>query len=161
MDATKQGAGFWTSATPDGFSHSVQFLASGSTPGLLQPGESVKVPVYYAGWEHDQWDWSRPAINFTVGVLDSTNTQPVDWNSLKDSLRPASLSPTAWNAIYPNLMAQLGSTWGDYVRKLAADAQYLNLHIGAAIIDPGPGVILHGITALRAIDISQLFSFKS
>ena len=115
LDASKQGSGFWTSATPDGYSHSVQFLASGSTPGLLQPGESVTVPVYYAGWEQ------RP-----VGLELPDHLQP--WrarqlqhpdhrlDSLKDSLRPASLSQAAWNAIYPNLTAQLGSTWGGYVR---------------------------------------------
>ena len=81
-------------------------------------------------------------IIFSVGVLDNTNTQTIDWNSLKDSLRPASLSQAAWNAIYPNLTAQLGSTWGDYVQKLDADAQYL-AGIGENVTD-----------------ISQLFGFE-
>jgi RHS repeat-associated protein len=141
LDPSKQVAGFWTSATPDGFSHSVQFLASGSTPGLLQPGESVQVPVYYAGWLRSQWDWSHQVV-FSVSALDSSNTQPIDWNSMKDSLRPASLSQAAWNAIYPNLTAQLGSTWGYYMQKLSTDAQYL----------AGIGE--------RVTDISQLFGFE-
>ena len=34
---------------PTGYSSSVQILASGATPGLLQPGESETVPVYYDG----------------------------------------------------------------------------------------------------------------
>ena len=143
LDASDQIAGLWASATPDGFSQSVQFLASGSTPGLLQPGESVTVPVYYAGWLANLWVGGiGQQITFTVGVLDNTNTQTIDWNSLKDSLRPASISQEAWNAIYPNLTAQLGSTWGDYVQKLDADAQYL-AGIGENVTD-----------------ISQLFGFE-
>ena len=43
--------GFWTSAMPKGFSSTVQFLATGDTPGILQPGESCRVPVQFAGWQ--------------------------------------------------------------------------------------------------------------
>ena len=71
LDASKIVSGFWTSATPDGYSQSVQFLASGAVPGILQPGESETVPVYYAGWLRNQWDFSRPPINFSLGVLDN------------------------------------------------------------------------------------------
>jgi hypothetical protein len=35
LDPTKVTSGFWTSATPDGYSQSVQFLASGVKPGIL------------------------------------------------------------------------------------------------------------------------------
>ena len=72
LDASKQCSGYWTSAAPDGYSHSVQFLASGSTPGLLQPGESVQVPVYYAGWDLSLPHGGPSPIIFTVGVLDNT-----------------------------------------------------------------------------------------
>src|SRR5262249_38889713 len=41
--------GFVTDEPRAGFSDSVQILASGSTPGLLQPGEVVRVPVYWTG----------------------------------------------------------------------------------------------------------------
>src|SRR5205823_1433503 len=51
LDASRLVEGFWTAAVPEGFAHSVQFLANGGTPGLLQPGESSCVPVYYAGWQ--------------------------------------------------------------------------------------------------------------
>jgi hypothetical protein len=115
LDASKRVSGFWTSATPDGYSQSVQILASGAVPGFLEPGESVTIPVYYAGWLTGQWDFSRPPIIFNLGALDAQNSQPVDWTSLKDSLRPPSLSQAIWNALYPNLTAQLGATWGSYV----------------------------------------------
>ncbi len=136
LDQSKVVSGFWTSATPDGYGQSVQFLASGAIPGVLQPGESISVPVYYAGWLHDQWDFSRPPINFSLGVLDNTNTEIVDWASLKNSLRPASMSSAAWDALYPNLMSQFGATWGSYVQALDADATYLG-GIGESVSDVG------------------------
>ena len=44
-------SGFWTSAIPQGYSNTVEILASGKVPGVLEPGESVTVPVYYAGMQ--------------------------------------------------------------------------------------------------------------
>src|SRR5207244_2668250 len=40
LDPARVSSGFWTSALPAGYSNSVQILASGATPGTLQPGES-------------------------------------------------------------------------------------------------------------------------
>ena len=136
LDPSKIDSGFWTSATPDGFAQSVQFLASGSVPGVIQPGETESVPVYYAGWLQNLWDFSRPPIDFSLGVLDDTNTQAIDWSSLQGSLRPASISQSAWNGLFPNLSAQLGSTWGSYVQQLDNDAQYL-AGVGENVTDIG------------------------
>src|SRR5262249_7427833 len=55
LDKSRVTSGFWPSATPEGYSQSVQFLASGSVPGVLEAGESITVPVYYAGWLTSQW----------------------------------------------------------------------------------------------------------
>jgi RHS repeat-associated protein len=125
LDASRQTAGFWTSATPDGFSQSVQFLASGATPGILQPGESETMPVYYAGWLHDQWDFSRPPIQFSVGVLTADITAPIDWAGMQASLRPPVISAAAWGPIFTNLMAETGNTCGSFVALLDTDAGYL------------------------------------
>ena len=57
LDQSRVTAGFWTSAIPDGFAHSVQIYASGAAPGVLQPGERIRVPVYYAGLQQP-WDFS-------------------------------------------------------------------------------------------------------
>ncbi len=83
LDPSDAGLGYWTNTTPAGFSQTVQFLASGAIPGILEPGESITVPVYYGGWLHSQWDFSRPPIYFTLGDLDTTNTQTLEWSSLK------------------------------------------------------------------------------
>jgi YD repeat-containing protein len=141
VDASKQTAGFWTSATPEGFSQSVQFLASGATPGILQPGESETVPVYYAGWLSSQWDFTRPPITFSVGVLQADNATPIDWASIKDSLRPPAISAAAWEPIFTNLVAQTGNTWGSFLTHLDANAGYL-AQVGESVGD-----------------ISRLFSF--
>ncbi|MGP0064160.1 MAG: SdrD B-like domain-containing protein, partial [Isosphaeraceae bacterium] len=136
LDESLVVSGFWTSATPDGYSQSVEILASGAVPGILQPGESESIPVYYAGWLESQWDFSRPPINFNLGVLDTTNTQPTNWASLDDSLQPEGISQAAWNALYPNLESQLGPTLGDYVQRLDTDAQYLG-GLGEDVSDVG------------------------
>src|SRR5262249_6800575 len=136
LAGAKQTAGFWTSATPAGFGQSVQFLAGGAVPRVLPPGESFRVPGYYARWLHDPWGFTPPPLPFTVGVLDADSTQVVDWAGMKDSLRTPSINPGAWNALYPNLSAQLGTTWGAYVRRLDADAQYL-AGLGGKVTDIG------------------------
>jgi hypothetical protein len=85
LDSTLSARGYWTGAMPKGFSNNVQFLAAGDTPGILQPGESFRVPVQWAGWQLP-WDFSGLLFNFSLGVLHANNDTPVDWNSLKDGM---------------------------------------------------------------------------
>jgi hypothetical protein len=160
--------GFWTSAQPAGFSDSVQFLGSGSSPGILQPGESRRVPIYYAGLQ-TPWTWN-PTVQFCTGVLpasrdlhfepnynaacDSLLGPPmapaggslksaksadaqaehgsaspfdlsVDWPTLKQQMRPPSISPEAWDILWANFISQVGTTWYDYTRMLDANLAYL------------------------------------
>jgi hypothetical protein len=111
--------------SPAGFSQTVQFLASGAVPGILEPGETETVPVYYGGWLYYQWDYSRPPIFFTVTDVDTTNNQTINWGSLESGLQLGSINNAAWSAIYPTITASLGSTWGGYVQTLDNDAVYL------------------------------------
>jgi RHS repeat-associated protein len=125
LDASRLSSGFWTSALPEGFSNAVQFLASGENPGILQPGESGRVPVYYAGWQKP-WDFSYPPFEWQVGVLDADDTTPVDWTELKGTMKPDHIREDAWDAVWENFTALAGSTWGDYVRMLSRNAAYLH-----------------------------------
>ena len=125
LDPTLVTDGFYTDTNPAGYSQEVQFLASGATPGILQPGETVTVPVYYGGWLHSQWDFSRPPITFVVEQLDTSSTDPIDWPSLKDGLRPGYISADAWNAVFANFVANVGDTVASYQAALDADATYL------------------------------------
>ena len=124
LDLSRVTNGFWTSAIPEGFSNSVQFLASGAIPGELQPGESFRVPVYWAGWQQP-WDFAYPPINFLVTPFLVSSTEPIDWASLKDSLRPERVDAEAWEPIWTNFQAQVGGTWGNYVAMLDENATYL------------------------------------
>ncbi len=125
LDSSKVGLGFWTTAIPQGFANTVQFLGNGSVPGLLQPGDSVTVPVYYAGWQQP-WNFGYPPFQYTVGVLTVTNTTPVGWDSLKSGMQPPSISDEVWDVLWSNFTKSAGVTWGDYVRMLDSDSLYLN-----------------------------------
>jgi YD repeat-containing protein len=124
LDESRLVDGFWTAAMPEGFANSVQFLASGKTPGILQPGESGRVPIYYAGWQQP-WDFSYSMIYWNLSVLASDGTNQIDWMALKDSIRPSALATNQWEPVFFNLIAQVGLTWGDYVRALDNNARYL------------------------------------
>jgi len=141
LDPTRVVAGLWTSALPDGFSHSVEILGSGATPGVLQPGETMSVPVYYAGLQQP-WDFSKTSVTFNLTVTNPDDSTPIDWSALENGLRPPGIDPTTWTAIYPGLVAQIGPTWGDFVSRIDADASYL------------------GRLGEQVTDVSQLWQFE-
>ncbi|HEY2415142.1 MAG TPA: RHS repeat-associated core domain-containing protein [Pirellulaceae bacterium] len=123
LDRTRVINGFSTSGLPDGFSHTIQVLASGNTPGLLQPGESVRVPIYWAGWQQP-WDLSYPQFHFEIQAADINDPTPVDWDALKANI-PSGFDPAARDAIWENLKVQMGGTLGGYVAALDKTAAYL------------------------------------
>jgi hypothetical protein len=132
LDEALRQSSFWTSAVPEGVSHSVQFLAGGDTPGILQPGETVRMPVYYVGWQGGL-NMSTP-INFTLGVLTADDTTPADWPGMKDEMKPESISDAAWDVIFDNFTTEVGDTWGDYVSMLSENSAYLR-RLGETVTD--------------------------
>src|SRR5208337_2683750 len=116
LDSSLSGLAYNSNTTPAGFSDDVQFLASGATPGMLEPGESERIPVYYAGWLSSQW--SSAPVTFSLSEVGTDDTQTIDWSSVAPGLRPCCINVAAWNAITPTLTAALGSTWGQYVQTL-------------------------------------------
>lgn len=118
--------GAWV-GNPEGFASEVQILAGGEMPGILHPGESRRVPVYWAGWE-TPWDFSYPPFIWTASVVEADNEGPVDWNDLKNELRPGHIGYDAWPAVWNNFSAMAGTTWGDYVSMLNRNAAYLHRH---------------------------------
>jgi len=134
--------GFWTSATlPAGYSNAVQLLASGATPGVLQPGESMRVPVYYSGWQLP-WDNTFTPIEFSLSSIQADDATAVNWASRESSLQPAGIPGVAWHTLYSGIAAQLGSTAGGYVQLLDAQAAYL------------------GRLGIRITDVDQLWGFE-
>src|SRR5262249_31191678 len=107
---------------------------SGATPGILQPGEHMQVPVYFAGLLQP-WDFSDGSVNFELDVLRTDNSDPMDWTVIRES-RPTSITPAAWDVIWAHLQTQGGSCWGDYVRMLDDNASYLG-RLGEHVVDVG------------------------
>ncbi|MEX2170229.1 MAG: RHS repeat-associated core domain-containing protein [Pirellulales bacterium] len=141
LDGTRLAKGLWTSGSPDGFSDSVQIYASGKTPGLLLPGEKFQVPVYYAGLQQP-WDFSINEVELEIRIHQAGSTAILDWQEMYTSLRPSWLTAEAWNAVFANLLSQIGSTWGDYVEMLSENASFL------------------GRLGPRVIQVDDLYSFE-
>jgi YD repeat-containing protein len=134
-------SGYWTSAIPEGYSNSVQILATGSeVPGYLEPGESETVPVYYAGMQQP-WNFTETSFQFSLDYYTQHDTTALDFSSLESSLEPPGISAAAWNAISSSLTTDVGDTWGGYVTLLDTEASYL-------------GQLGEDVT-----DVSQLWSF--
>ena len=102
LDQNLFSSGFWTSSEQIGFSHSVQILASGTAPGWLQPGESCRIPIYYAGWQQP-WDFSYPKIVFSVNTQTADSMELVDWASYAANSRPSGVTDGQWT----NLLQQI------------------------------------------------------
>ena len=148
--------GFWTSAIPDGFSTSISILASGATPGVLQPGESITVPVYYAGLQQP-WNFNHNTVPLDLGVINTTDTSSIDWTSLKTNLRPNWIQTTAWDAVFANVIASAGNTSGSYVQMLDNNAQYLG-RLGENVTDVGQ---LWNFSILQANDLAPISTLAS
>jgi len=121
LDRSKVSGGLWTSAMPRGFSDHIQFIASGRSPGLLEPGESGRVPIYYVGLERP-WNFKDTRVELRLGSLTSANDVSVDWSDYKDSLRPYYIQADAWDVLWGNFTSQVGNTWGSYQSRLALNA---------------------------------------
>ena len=93
------------------------------TAGVLPPGFSghvtyaFKLNDYVAGAANTYVFSAQP-----IGDL----AEKVDWDTLKQSSRPAGIADVAWDAIFGNLRASVGSTVGDLQNALADTASALS-----------------------------------
>lgn len=125
--------GFWTSAIPDGFSDTVQFLASGESIGWLQPGERILMPVYYIGMQPPRERFDL-LFDLVVDSIEAGDSTLIPWSELETELRPTSISSEAWPAIFSNLQTQAGATWNTYRQMLFDNATYLG-RLGQRVSD--------------------------
>ncbi len=101
----------------------VQFLAINSTgpAGVLPPGVVGHITFTF------QASPTAPLgsrISFALGL--TTNTEPIDWSSVKSAFRPPFVSTGAWDPIWSNFLASVGSTTGQLQTVLDRDATYLS-----------------------------------
>ena len=122
LDQSRADVGFWTADLPVGYSNTILVLASGKTPGLLQPGESEQVPIYYDGW---QQPWDTNPFQFSVATIKADDTTAINWSSLQAELQPPSFTTAGWSAVYGNFVSEVGNTGGSLVTALDAAASYL------------------------------------
>ncbi len=156
LDHARLVEGFWTSGMPEGFSQSIQILASGASPGILAPGERFSVPVYYAGLL-TPWDFGDTAVEMEIRIFDATNAETIPWTAMRDELRPPAIGDEAWTGIYGNLVSNVGSTWGDFVRTLSDNARYLG-SLGHRVIDVG---LLWGFELQQAVGFNPVRAMAS
>ena len=145
LDSAQQGQALNTSATPPEYSQTIEFVASGTSPGVLEPGESGSVSVYLAGWLKTAWDYAQPAVSFRIDLITADSTMPVNWPAIESSSQPAGVSAPAWSSVIANLESKLGSTWGSYVTRLDQDAAYL----------AGLGETVDDVNTLWSFEIQQ------
>ena len=135
LDSSLAAQGLWTSAKPIGFDDTVQILGSGGTPGVLQPGEKMRVPVTYAGLLQP-WNFNDGSVEFDLGIFTSDTDATVDWTSLKDQMRPNSMDADSWHALWFNFVNGVGPTWGEYAAMLSENAMFL-ARLGIQVTDVG------------------------
>jgi RHS repeat-associated protein len=157
LDSTLVAQALWSDSLPPGVGTEVQIYASGKTPGLLQPGESVRVPVYYAGLQRP-WDATDEDVEFVIHIHAAGSSAPRDASAWKASMRPSWIPADTWDAVFDNLTAQLGTTWGEYVSALSESAAYLDrLGLRVTSVDELYGfefrqaVGLHPVSSLAAV----------
>ena len=116
-----EGASFRLPGEQEFTDNEIQFLGINNEglAGVLPPGASGSFQIEF-----------RPTasvgerIDFTVNTVAADES--VDWDSLKDSLRPSYISIEAWDAIYENFTASVGDTAGEYQAVLAQNASYIS-----------------------------------
>ena len=107
-----------------------------SLPGAS--GSSLILPPHFkttitVGWTPiiDSPDAGVSFSLYSTGAPDSV----IDWNSEKALLRPSYIAGDAWDAVFANFTAVVGTTLGQYQAVLAEDASYLD-GLGEKAIDP-------------------------
>src|ERR1017187_9973590 len=117
LNSALAGQAFWTPSEQPGFSHTIQFLASGTVPGVLQPGQTYRIPIYYCGWKQDTsrygtglygWDPSRAPVIFSMSTFTSFDTSLIDWAALGQQIRPADIDDATWASELAKLQGQIG-----------------------------------------------------
>ncbi len=132
LDQSRVVQDYWSSSLPPGAANQVYILASGAQPGVLNPGEDFRVPVYYLGLQQP-WDFSQNTVDMALGYRTADDTNAIDWSSQEEALRPSALDSNTWDVVYANLTAGLTNA-GAYVTMLDGEARYLS-QCGEQVVD--------------------------
>jgi RHS repeat-associated protein len=148
LDESRITEKFWSSALSPGATTSLIFVGSGQQAGILNPGERVRIPVYYLGLQQP-WDFGDSRVELELRYWTVSDTAPIDWASKSDSMRPSSINAEAWSAIFDNLTSEI-STTGEYVRMLNENSIYLS-RMGKNVRD---------VSELWNFEVQQAYGFS-
>ena len=90
--------------------------------GVLPPGARGHIVVY--GRTLTEGD---DQLDLTIGDYPDV---PIDWNALKQVIRPEGISAADWDAMYPHLQANVGATWSQYHATISRDVTLLPPALG-------------------------------
>lgn len=138
LDPDLGARGLYAATYPAGFASSAQILAHGDSGGLLQPGESRRIPIYHAGLVQP-WDFADLSIGFSLRVLNPPGNARLDWEVAKPRIGPGTFSAPEWDSLFASFRAGVGSTWSDFTAVLHRNAEHLR---GLGITSPNLGDLL-------------------
>jgi RHS repeat-associated protein/uncharacterized repeat protein (TIGR01451 family) len=121
ISSTNSKVLFSTPDDPNSFVQDGQVLAvaASSPAGILRPGQSGQITLSLLSDDTINND----QIPVQVGQLASGQT--IDWASEQASLQPTSMPTAAWEVIFGNVLATVGTTTDSYDAALAQAATYL------------------------------------
>ncbi|MBQ8286728.1 MAG: RHS repeat protein, partial [Thermoguttaceae bacterium] len=122
LDASQAQVPYYSTFMPDGFASSISLLTSGAQNGVLGPGETLEIPVYWSGWVKP---WDSASFEFELSLVEKTETTALDAAEMEKSLREsfttsrgAAWADDEWALVWASASETFGSTWGDYVSAL-------------------------------------------
>ncbi|MCY2987649.1 MAG: hypothetical protein NTY19_07265, partial [Planctomycetota bacterium] len=121
VDSTNAHVLFSAPDDPNNYVSSIQFLgvAPSGPAGILRPGQSGQLTVTLA---------SNDAVDGDTIPVTVTQIQPgqtIDWASQLSAIKPPSIPTLAWNVVFNNLRAAIGTTTDSYNAALSQAATYL------------------------------------
>ncbi|MDG6225788.1 MAG: RHS repeat-associated core domain-containing protein [Candidatus Thermoplasmatota archaeon] len=115
------------STLPTGFQNELLIIASGEIPGILQAGETRRIPIYYLGWE-PPYPMFGSGLEWQLYRITEDDEHVMEWDSVKDEMRPDDIEGGAWDIIWNNFKDLVGLTYGDLIRILNDNAFHLYQH---------------------------------
>jgi len=88
-------------------------VASDGPAGVLRPGGSGQIPIYYRS------NGAHGRVEFNLETLRDP-AAAVDWDAVEQDVRPPDV--TGWATAWQAYTSSVGPTWGDYQARLAAVA---------------------------------------
>ncbi|WP_162052193.1 CARDB domain-containing protein [Gloeothece verrucosa] len=99
---------------------------NGGPPGILRPGQS-ETRTFFSYSNNQPGNYSV-SVNRIYKNLEAF----FDWNSLRESLTPAGMTDEEFEPIFNQLIAQVGTTNGDYLRMLSENSILLPEELGSS-----------------------------